>query len=193
MNELDQSLVLWANGLVGQSKLLDGFMEVLVSDYFTPVLNSLVLLGLWFSGETDAKRYQNQLTTLIGGIAVGFSNAQVAIINALVFRDRPFVGLDINLHFYPPTDSSFPANAASVAFAMATAVFLRHRRLGGALYTLAAFWGISRVYSGVHYPSDIIGGAVIGAIAALLAASLVRFLAFIPRNVFKVFRAVYIA
>ena len=168
-------------------------MEALVSDYLTPVLLSLVLLGLWFTGSNDTQRYQNQIITLIGGIAVGFANAQIMIINMFVNRDRPFVDHEINLHFYPPTDPSFPANAAGVGFAIATAVFLRHRRLGGVLYVVSAIWGVARVYAGVHYPTDIVAGAVVGVIGALLAAGLVRLLAFIPRHVFKAFRAVYIA
>ena len=190
---MDESLVLWLNGFVGRSTLLDGLMEALVSDYLAPVLGSLVLLGLWFSGSLDADRYRNQLTTLVGGISVGFANAQIAIVNALMFRDRPFVDLDIDLHFYAPTDSSFPANAAGVGFAIATAVFMRNRRLGMALYALAGLWGLARVYAGVHYPSDILAGAVIGVIAAVLATGLVRLLAVIPRHLFKAFRSVYIA
>jgi undecaprenyl-diphosphatase len=190
---VDESTVLWLNGFVGESVFVDAVMEALVSDYLVPVLGSLVLLGLWFTGTSDAERYRNQLVTLTGGITVGFANAQVAIVNALMFRDRPFVDLDINLHFYPPTDSSFPANAAGVGFGIATAVWLRHRRLGVALYVLAGLWGLARVYAGVHYPTDILGGAVIGVVAALLAAGLVKLLAFIPRHLFKAFRAVYIA
>lgn len=193
MNQLDQSLVLWINGFGGRSALLDAVMNVLVSDYLVPVLASLLLLGLWFSGSTDAERYQNQLVTLTGGIAIGFSNGLVAIINALMFRERPFVDLDVSLRFYAPTDSSFPANVASVGFGIATAVFFRHRRLGGILYILAMSWGTARVHAGVHYPSDILGGAAIGIGAAFLAAGLVRFVEFIPRYVFRVFRSVYIA
>lgn len=191
--QIDEALVLWLNGFVGRSALVDALMEALVSDYLVPVLGSLVLLGLWFTGSSDVERYRNQLVTLTGGIAVGFANALVTIANVWTFRDRPFVDLDINLHFYAPTDSSFPANPASVGFAIATVVWVRHRRLGTALYVLAALWGLARVYAGVHYPTDILGGAVIGAIAALLATALVRRLAFIPRHVFKAFRAVYIA
>lgn len=190
---MDESLVLWLNGFVGKSALLDGLMEALVSDYLVPVLGSLALLGLWFSGSSDADRYRNQLTTLIGGVSVGFANAQVAVVNALMFRDRPFVGLEIDLHFYAPTDSSFPANAAGVGFSIATAVFIRNRRLGITLYALAGLWGLARVYAGVHYPSDILAGAVIGVIAALLATGVVRLFDVIPRNLFRAFRSVYIA
>jgi undecaprenyl-diphosphatase len=185
--------MLWLNGFVGNSRFVDSAMEALVSDYLSPVLSSLVLLGLWFSGSSDVERYQNQIITLTGSIAIGFSNAMVMMVNGLMFRERPFVDHDIILHFYAPSDSSFPANSASVGFAIATAVFFRHRRLGIALYMLAALWGLARVYAGVHYPSDILAGAVIGVIGALLAAGIVRVLAFIPRNVFKAFRIIYIA
>lgn len=191
--QIDEALVLWLNGFVGRSALLDALMEALVSDYLVPVLSSLVLLGLWFSGSSDAERYRNQLVTLTGGIAVGFANALVTIANLLTFRDRPFADLDINLFFYAPTDSSFPANPASVGFAIATVVWVRHRRLGAALYVLASLWGLARVYAGVHYPTDILGGAILGVIAASLATGLMRRLAFIPRHVFKAFRAVYVA
>lgn len=193
MIELDHSVMLWLNGFAGNSRLVDSVMQALVSDYLSPVLSSLVLLGLWFSGSSNVERYQNQLVTLTGGIAIGFSNAMVMMVNGLIFRERPFVDHDISVHFYAPTDSSFPANSASVGFAIATAVWLRHRRLGSALYVLAAIWGLARVYAGVHYPSDIFAGAVIGVIGALLAAGIVRILAFIPRNVFKAFRMIYIA
>jgi undecaprenyl-diphosphatase len=191
--QIDEALVLWLNAFVGRSALLDSVMEALVSDYLVPVLSSLVLLGLWFSGTSDAERYRNQLVTLTGGIAVGFANALVTMANLLTFRNRPFVDLDINLYFYAPTDSSFPANPASVGFAIATVVWVRHRRFGAALYVLASLWGLARVYAGVHYPTDIFAGAIVGVIAALLAAALVQRLAFIPRHVFKAFRAVYIA
>jgi undecaprenyl-diphosphatase len=191
--QIDEALVLWLNAFVGRSALLDSVMEALVSDYLVPVLSSLVLLGLWFSGTSDAERYRNQLVTLTGGIAVGFANALVTMANLLTFRNRPFVDLDINLYFYAPTDSSFPANPASVGFAIATVVWVRHRRFGAALYVLASLWGLARVYAGVHYPTDIFAGAIVGVIAALLAAALVQRLAFIPHHVFKAFRAVYIA
>ncbi len=193
MDQLDHSMVLWLNGFVGNSRLVDSVMEALVSDYLSPVLSSLVLLGLWFSGSSEAQRYQNQIVTLTGGAAIGLSNAMVMMVNGLMFRERPFVDHDITLYFYAPTDSSFPANSASVGFAIATVVWLRHRRLGGALYVLAATWGLARVSAGVHYPSDILAGAVIGVTGALLAAGLVRLLEPIPRNVFKAFRVVYIA
>jgi membrane-associated phospholipid phosphatase len=69
-----------------------------------------------------------------------------------------------------PTGLSFPSAHASTSFAGA----LSYRRLGlpaAPLYALAAGLSLSRVYLGVHYPSDVLGGAVAG---TLLAAALTR-------------------
>ena len=189
---MDDAIVIWLNGWVGRSVLLDKLMEAVVSDYLVPVFGSLVLLGLWFSGGGNGERLTNQLTTITGTIAVGFANGLVTLVNAQVFRARPFADLDLNLAFYEPTDSSFPANAAGVGFALATAVFLRHRRLGVALYLLAALWGLARVYVGVHYASDVLAGAAIGVVAALLAAGLVRAAAPALRSVLRAFQSLYV-
>ena len=142
---------------VGNVALFDWLMNVLVSDYFVPVAGSLLLVALWMTG-THETRPQNQITTMIAAGGIGGANAITTIINGIVDRPRPFVGNDLTLLFYAPTDPSFPSNTASVGFALATAVFLRHRRLGGVLYALAFCWGFARVYAGVHYPTDVLGG-----------------------------------
>lgn len=188
---MEESIVFWLNGWAGRSGLLDGLMEALVSDYLVPVWASLVLVGLWFHGASAAERFSNQLVTITGALAVGLANAQVGIINQFVFRARPFMNLDLDVHFYLPTDSSFPANTAGVGFAIATAVFLRHRKLGGALYALAALWGIARVSAGVHYPSDVLAGALVGIVAAVAATVIVRLGAFILRPVLRTFNLFY--
>lgn len=185
---MEDALVLWLNGWVGRSGLVDGLMEALVSDYLVPVWASIVLMGLWFHGASDAERYENQLVTIAGTLAVGLANGAVAIVNQLVFTARPFVHLDLDVPFYLPTDSSFPANTAGVAFAIATAVFLRHRKLGAALYALGAGWGIARVSAGVHYPSDVLAGAAIGVLVGVVATLVARRGAFILRPVLRTFR-----
>lgn len=190
---METAIVEWLNGLGGHVAPFDHFMAVMVSDYFAPVASSSVLLALWFMGRTDLDRYRNQVTTFAGALSVGLANAQIAIINAFYFRPRPFIDLDLDVHFYKPTDSSFPANSAGVAFALATVVYNRNRRLGIALYVVAVLWGIARVYAGVHYPTDILAGAGIGVVAAIASLVIIRAFEVIPRRVLSVFRKLYIA
>ena len=189
---MDARIVEWLNAGVGKFGLWDAFMEAVMSDYLAPVTGSLVLLALWFYGAGEQERYRNQLVTVIGAMSVGFANLGVSLVNNHYFRLRPFDVLDVQPLFYQPTDSSFPANTASVGFAIATAVFLRHRKLGGALYALAFLCSFGRVYAAVHYPSDILAGAAIGAAAVLLSWTLVRVLGFIPRIVLGAARSFHL-
>ncbi len=61
-----------------------------------------------------------------------------------------------------PTSSSFPSGHTASAFAFAAAVTSDLPRLSPSLYALATAVGYSRVHTGVHYPSDVMSGAIIG-------------------------------
>ncbi len=90
----------------------------------------------------------------------------------LIGRPRPFMRY-ASLHtlVHAPTDPSFPSGHTTVAFACAAVLACFKPRLALPLFLLAAAIGFSRVYVGVHYPLDIVGGAALGlAIGALLIA-----------------------
>jgi undecaprenyl-diphosphatase len=69
---------------------------------------------------------------------------------------------------HAPTDPSFPSGHSATSFAAATILTLAVPRLAPAWFTLAAAIAFSRIYVGVHYPLDIVGGALLGAAIALL-------------------------
>lgn len=159
---LDRALFSWVNGLAGKSAILDGIMKLVGNDYFIPVSFSLVLLGLWFSDENRTQRERNQRTVLCTALSLGITNGLIKLLNLLYFRPRPFTEQEVNLLFYRPTDSSFPSNLTAVAFAFATSIWLSHRKGGTILFLPAILVAASRVYIGVHYPSDVIAGAALG-------------------------------
>lgn len=192
MNGLDAAAVRFLNAGVGKFPPLDMVMEALVSDYLVPVAGSLALLGLWFYGDA-VSRVLNQTATMAAVGAIGIANFATAVIDDVVDRARPFAEHDLNLLFYPPTDPSFPSNAAAAGFALATPVFLRRRGLGAALYVLAFLWGFARVYAGVHYPGDVLGGAIIGVGAGVLAVGAFAAGSLIVRFILRLMRFVYAA
>ena len=100
--------------------------------------------------------------------------AVVAWILSLVIKDlldatRPFgVNGGPPLTITLPVSSSFPSSHAAFAFALAITVWLQNRALGIVYIVGAIIIGIGRVASNVHFPIDVIGGAILGAFVALV-------------------------
>jgi undecaprenyl-diphosphatase len=94
-----------------------------------------------------------------------------------VDRDRPpLADPDPEPLVRLPATGSFPSGHATVAFACATALALAVPRLALPLFVLAALVAWSRVYVGVHYPLDVLAGAVLGVALALAIAAAARLL-----------------
>jgi len=108
-------------------------------------------------------------------IAVAVSDWSSMGLKALVDRDRPPLRYpEPKPLVHVPHDASFPSGHAATSFAAATILTFAFPRLGPPLFVLAAAVAFSRVYDGVHYPLDVIGGAALGILVALALRFLVR-------------------
>jgi len=159
---VDWSLFRTLNGLAGRSPALDTLIRLLMNDYLITTGLVLFLFTLWFSGRSQEERERNQLAAPSAVMAMFADNLFIKLLNLLFYRSRPFATHAIHLLFYRPSDSSFPSNATSVGFSMATAVWFFNRKAGLAMYVLASLLGFSRIVGGVHYPIDVLAGALVG-------------------------------
>lgn len=106
-----------------------------------------------------------------GGLSAGLGLLVGKIITEFYDRARPFVAHPHAVHLFAKhgPDAGFPSDHATASMAIAAAFLLR-RRYGWGLFTLvfAVILDFGRVAAGFHYPTDVLGGAAIGALAALL-------------------------
>lgn len=106
-----------------------------------------------------------------GGLSAGLGLLVGKIITQFWDRPRPFVGHPGAVHLFArhAADASFPSDHATASMAIAAAFLLRRRYFWGVLtLVFAVILDFGRVAVGFHYPTDVIGGAAIGAAAALV-------------------------
>jgi undecaprenyl-diphosphatase len=160
IHSFDDWLFRLINNLAGHWPWVDGLARLLLNDYFVPTVLAVTLLALWF--EPAAKMGQNQRAVLTASLSAALANIIVKLMNLVYFRPRPFAGHAVHLLFYQPSDSSFPSNAAALSFAVAAGVWFHNRAWGWGLTLLAALFGLSRIFGGLHYPLDVAAGALLG-------------------------------
>lgn len=149
------------HGLVGQFVVLDYF-AIFFADYIQYLIAGVFLLLLFGPG----KQQQNRVMVVMAVIAAFLARYVVkSFILLFVAEPRPFV----YWHFIPLITvtsgeewQSFPSGHAIFFFALAMTVFCFNKTYGIYLFAAAIAMGVARIYTGVHWPMDIICGAVLG-------------------------------
>ena len=168
---LDTALFHFINGTLS-NPFFDWLMPVL-SGRGVPWLIAVIIAvpGVIFWGSARL-RICSLLMLLV--VALGDPLVIGTIRNA-IGRHRPCIGLNDVIDRLGCTGSgSMPSAHAANTFAVAIIAFLFYRRSGWVLFPLAASVAFSRVYCGVHYPSDVTVGAVLGAGYAIVFVILMQ-------------------
>lgn len=158
---------LWAN------PFFDMFFPYITDLHRSPIAIVLLpsLIGLWIFRQRS--RALKGLLALIIAVAAA-DLVSYRIIKALVPRDRPAVaGLQVELRSAHHSGNSFPSNHAANVFAAATMITFLHPPFFLIAFFIAISVAYSRVYVGVHFPSDVLAGAVIGYLLARFVWSLI--------------------
>lgn len=114
-------------------------------------------------------------------IAVAVADWSAMGLKGVIDRERPSLRYaEPEPLVKTPHDASFPSGHAATSFAAATVLAFAFPRLGPALFLLAGAVAFSRVYVGVHYPLDVIGGALLGVLVALALRFVLRRTRFAP-------------
>ncbi|WP_329043692.1 phosphatase PAP2 family protein [Streptomyces sp. NBC_01422] len=176
----DVSLLYDINGLAKAAPTwFDRVMEF-VGEF--GIMFGMVLAVLWCWWSVRRRGTTEDSVTAVAGLVWAPLAAGIALlinipIRGFVERPRPFFdhkGLEVLVA--GKTDFSFVSDHATMAMAIAVGLFVANRKFGLVAIGLALLEGFCRVYMGVHYPTDVIGGFALGTAVALLLAPLAMML-----------------
>lgn len=172
MGALDGQILLWIQSL--RTPLLNKFMifYTQLGDHgLLFIAMALLLIAIPFTRRTGCAS--------AFGLAIGALVTNL-LLKPFFMRPRPYVTVPglTNLIDMSRDPNSFPSGHATAAFGVCMAIFLtvKDKRAKAASLFVAVLMGFSRLYVAVHYPTDVIAGALIGTMAACLGIKLVRFL-----------------
>lgn len=170
----DVSLLYDINGL---AKAAPGWFDRVmgfVGEY--GIMLGLVLVALWCWWSVRRRGAPEDSVAAAAAIVWAPLAAAVAVlvnvpIRGFVERPRPFYDHDgLEVLVEGKTDFSFVSDHSTMAMAIAVGLFIANKRFGLAAIALALAEGFCRVYMGVHYPTDVVGGFALGTAVALLLA-----------------------
>ncbi|MFI5987422.1 phosphatase PAP2 family protein [Streptomyces sp. NPDC051555] len=173
---VDVSLLYDINGLARHAPAAVDRTIALVGEYGLPLAMVLLVLWCWRGArKQDGPAAIEAFTALVWApLAAGIALLVNVPLREFVARPRPFrqhEGLEV-LVSGKGGDFSFVSDHATLTMALAVGIFIANRRLGLIGIGLALVQGFCRVYMGVHYPTDVIGGLALGTAVVLLLAPL---------------------
>lgn len=187
VNAFDFHVEHWINAPAGHNALLDLFGVVLAK--FAPEIWALIFLIMWFWPPYRRTRARRAVVyAVVSGVVALVIN--IVITHLAPYRPRPFVlepHLVHQLISHKP-DSSFPSDHAAGSFGFAIGLLFAgiSDGLWALLLALAVAW--ARVFVGVHWPTDVLVGALVGIVSGFLVLRLRKSLDWLVQLAFWVLR-----
>lgn len=149
---------------------------VFIAEYMVIFL-ALLILTFWCT-----RKYQNRIMVICGSITFCMAEIVGKIAGRIHSNYQPFAELsNVNKLIEKAVDNSFPSDHTILFFSFCVTFWLFKGVKGSIWFLLAVLVGISRIWVGVHYPADILVGATISAVIAVMVFLVVPKLSFVQR------------
>ena len=168
---MDRTIYRWINRLADHTGWAHGAFRLYAG---AGIVLFAVLLLVNFLEARHASDLRAVAGTIWAGAAALAAVGIGQLIGRAVDRPRPYTAMtDVHVLVHRSSDFSFPSDHATAVGAIAVGLFLVSRRWGIAAMVGAVLMAFARVYVGVHYPSDVLVGLVLGGVVAAAGAFLV--------------------
>jgi len=155
-------------------------IAIFMADYMIYVL-ALGIAVYWFT-----RTNQNRMMVIQSAFAVGLAEVLGKMAGTIYYHSQPFAELPhVNKLIAHAVDNAFPSDHSIVFFSICFSFWLVRKKEGWAWLIIACFVGISRIWVGVHYPGDVLTGALIGICAASFSYWVVPKLGFVKSVLIK--------
>ncbi|MFY9457340.1 MAG: phosphatase PAP2 family protein [Candidatus Spechtbacterales bacterium] len=157
---MDTQIFQFINQFAGRWPILDG------SAIYLAKYSGYLLIGTLAVLIIVNRRYWHKI--FFWALAAVFISRFVVteIIRFFYSRPRPFEALDVTQLIAHGPEASLPSGHAAFYFALAWFVFFINKKLGTVFLVVTLLMTLARVFSGIHYPSDILAGAGVGLLSA---------------------------
>lgn len=161
---LNEEIFIKINNLAGHYVWLDR-LAIFFAVYSGYILIA-VLIYLWFV-------YRRSRRFIIASLIATIISRGVltTVIRFFYHHPRPFDVMSVH-QLISESGWSFPSGHAAFFFALSVPIFWYNKKLGFVFFATSVFMGLARIYAGVHWPVDVVGGAILGALVGYLTCFL---------------------
>ncbi len=170
---MNESIFYFFYNLAHQNNILDSIIVFLA--HILPFL-VIMIVGLFLLFHHDMFKAESVLEIILKKkkeffkilFSVFFAWLASSVLKVMFAVLRPFEALSDVKPLLVETGYAFPSSHAAFFSALAFSIFFMHRKAGYVFMIFALIIGVARIAAGVHFPLDILGGLVLGALIAYL-------------------------